>query len=102
MALVIAPTIASPRLEPTSRRLSNESASAVTGATGSPAAGRTILCLRQNEWRQWTVVAETTTDVDGRYGFTVQGGANDHFLLVAIGASGERSRALANIIPVVP
>lgn len=98
MAIVAINPVSPYRMRATTRELSNAAAGPVTDGSGNPAIGRHILCLAVNEFGAWVIRATTTTDGDGRYSFTVQGGAYDRFVLVAIGAAGENSRALSGLM----
>ena len=71
----------------------------VTGWNGNPAVGRTILLLGKNVWGNWAVIAQTITDGDGNYSFTVPAGERDRFVVVGIGAPehGEYTRALGEL-----
>lgn len=76
----------------------------VTGYDSQPAAGRTVLLLGRNVWGRWAVIAETLTDGNGDYTFSVPAGANDRYVVVGIGNAmfAEYSFALGNMEAVVP
>lgn len=104
MSFVITESPLGPPIKVATRTVStNGGAQKVTGYNGAPAAGRKILLLGLSEWAQWQVKAETVTDSNGDYSFSISAGPNDKFIVVGIGDPNhdEFTRALGEIVGVI-
>ena len=92
-----------PRLMRLSARTLRTAAGApCVDSNGDPAANRAVFALGRDQWGGWQVVARTVTDASGHYQLTIPGaGANDQFVVVGVGQSGEYSVALGDLTAVV-
>lgn len=94
----LAPSVV--KVGPAARHIATTGGSSkVRGWDNTPASGRTVLLLAKNALGQWYVIAETTTDNNGDYSFTIDAGPNDPLVVVGLGSPehGEYTRALGNL-----
>ena len=102
MAGIKVPVVPSPlRLKQTIRTFSNYLP--VEGFDGNAAAGRVILLIGKTVFGTQEIKAQTITDSNGDFSFTLAAGVNDRFVVVAIGNNlhEEYTRALGDITGVV-
>lgn len=97
MPIAVPPSLSPVAVRQSMRTISNDLP--VRGANGDPAQGRTIMVIGKTAFGQYAVLAETRTDVNGDYSITIAAGANDRFIVVAVGdaMADEHTRALGNI-----